>query len=74
METKWLNIIKDFVILGVAAFGLIHSQLTGMSSPVLIGVYAALMGVPGVTNLLELKKSTKQSKDGSSDSQGPLSS
>ena len=74
METKWLTIVRDIVSLGVGAFGLIHSQLTGTTSMELVVVYAALLGVPGVLNLLEMKGSTGRSKDSSSGSQRPPSS
>ncbi len=68
METKWLLIIRDLVSLAVGTFGLVHSQLTGITSPVLVAVYAALLGLPGVLNLVELKKPTKPSKEESSGS------
>ncbi len=62
METKWLNIIRDLVSLAVGTFGLVYSQVTGQTSVELVVVYAALLGVPGVLNLLEIKGRTLESK------------
>lgn len=67
METKWLNIVRDVISVLVGGFGLVHSQLTGSTNLELILIYAALLGVPGILNLVELKKS---SSGRSSDSHG----
>jgi hypothetical protein len=64
---KWPNIIRDMISITVGGFILIHSQLTGIFNLELILVAAALLGGPGIINLVELKKS---SNGHSSDSHG----
>ena len=70
MSTKWLTMIRDLISIGVGAFGLVHSQLTGRANSWLVLAYLALLGVPAAINLLELKKgSIDGSKKGSSSSE-----
>lgn len=59
MGIRWLVIIRDIVNIVVGAFGMIYSQVTGNTRIELIIVYAALLGVPGVLNLVELKNSPR---------------
>ncbi len=58
----WISAIRDLVPMGVGAFGLVWSQLTGQVNPELLAVYALLIGVPGAANVLELrlKKSSSE--------------
>lgn len=60
MGTKWLTILRDLISIMVGAFGLIHSQVTGMQSTELLIVYTALLGYPGLLQLFELKKREKE--------------
>lgn len=62
---KWLSVVRDLISIAVGAFGLIHSQLTGQSSTELLIVYTALLGYPGLFQIIELKK-----KGGSDSSNG----
>ena len=62
---KWLSVIRDLISMAVGAFGLIHSQITGQSSTELLIVYTALLGYPGLFQIIELKK-----KGGSDSSNG----
>lgn len=62
MENKWMKIVRDLVSLAVGTFGLVYSQVTGQTSVELVVVYAALLGVPGVLNLMEIKGRSVESK------------
>lgn len=66
-HNRWLVLTRDLISIVIGAGGLIHSQLTGMVSPVLVPVYLFLLGYPGVFQLLELRsKKDKDSSNGGS--------
>jgi len=67
-KVRWVNILRDLVCMGTGAFGLVYSQLTGVISPELVAAYVALLGVPGVVNLLELRRERSDTDSESSDS------
>lgn len=63
---KLLVIIRDLISIVIGAGGLVHSQLTGQISPVLVPVYLLLLGYPGAFQLIEMKRRPKDGSDGQS--------
>ena len=55
---KWLLILRDLSLLAVGVIGLLHQEFTGQANPWLLGVYTAILGVPGAANVIAILKNT----------------
>jgi hypothetical protein len=48
----WLAILRDITLLGIGTFGILHQEWTGHVNVALLGVYTAMLGVPGVARVI----------------------
>lgn len=52
--SKWFVILRDFVLLAVGVFGILHQEITGQANPLLLATYTTLLGIPGAANALSI--------------------
>lgn len=55
---KWFVVLRDLALLAVGIFGILHQEITGEASPLLLAVYTTLLGIPGAANALAILKGT----------------
>lgn len=54
MKTNLITIIKDLVLFFGGLAGIAYQQITNNVNPILLIVFTAMAGVPGITNIITL--------------------
>jgi hypothetical protein len=54
----WFPVLRDITLLGIGSFGILHQEWTGRVNVALLGVYTAILGVPGAAAILGMFRSS----------------